>query len=171
VNVCSTCGSAPVDAGGYLTFPCHAQEPAPEPASPTTAITRPGDSPRLSLLREHMVTAADLQTMTFPPPEAYIDGLVLEGLGILGGKPKLGKSFWGFRAGLAIATGGVAFSNTARQVSQAPVLYLALEDGRARLQDRIDKLLAPGETWPASMTLTTVWPRFDQDGRIARRRD
>ena len=127
-------------------------------------LADPQDSERLAAFRPHMIRASELQNMEFPPPIAYVDGLVLEGLGILGGKPKLGKSFWAFRAGLAIASGGIAFSNPIRAVQQAPVLYLALEDGRARLQDRIDKLFAPGEVWPDALTLTTVWPRFDEDG-------
>ena len=115
----------------------------------------PEDSDRLQEWRPKLVSAAELKTKEFPEPVAYIDGLVLEGLGILGGKPKLGKSWWALRAGLAIASGGVAFGNPNRNVEQAPVLYLALEDGKKRLQNRLGKLLLPDETWPeALMTVT-----------------
>jgi hypothetical protein len=111
-----------------------------------------------------MCTARQLQTMTFPPLATYIDGLILEGLTVLGGKPKLGKSWWGLRAAVTIATGGIAFGNPARAVTAAPVLYLALEDGPARLQDRLAHLLAPGEPWPDALTVADRWPRFDAGG-------
>ena len=102
--------------------------------------------------------------MDFPPPVAYINGLVLEGLGILGGKPKLGKSWWVMSAGLTIASGGVAFGNPDRQVTRAPVLLLALEDGPARLQKRLNTLLPPSGTWPEYLTCITEWPRFQLGG-------
>ncbi len=114
--------------------------------------------------RPELVTAAKLESMQFEPPVAYIEGFILEGLGILGGKPKLGKSWWALRAALTIATGGVAFGNPHREVTQAKVLYLALEDGHRRLQDRLRKLTAPGEAWPHDLTLVTEWPRLDNGG-------
>ena len=114
--------------------------------------------------RPALLSAATLQTMEFPPAKAYIDGLVLEGLTVLGGKPKLGKSWWALRAAIAISTGGVAFGNPARSVTGARVLYLALEDGNARLQDRLGALSVTAERWPADLTTTTAWPRFDASG-------
>ena len=124
----------------------------------------PEESERLQEWRPKLVSAAELQTREFPEPVAYIDGLVLEGLGIFGGKPKLGKSWWALRAALAIASGGVAFGNPNRNVEQASVLYLALEDGEKRLQNRLGKLLLPHETWPKDLKFVTEWPRFDADG-------
>jgi RecA-family ATPase len=103
--------------------------------------------------------------MTFPPQVAYIDGLILEGLSVLGGKPKLGKSWFGLRGAVTIATGGIAFGNPGRAVTAAPVLYLALEDGPARIQDRLAHLLAPDEPWPNDLTVADRWPRFDAGGR------
>ena len=122
------------------------------------------DSPALSEWRRHMLSAAQLETLEFPPLASYIDGLVIEGLTVFGGKPKLGKSWWAMRAGLTIATGGVAFGNPGRAVTQARVLYLALEDGLARLQTRLGVLLSPDERWPAGMTVVPNWPRFDEGG-------
>jgi hypothetical protein len=117
-----------------------------------------------SLVRDSMFTAAALQTLTFAPPVAYIDGLVLEGLGIMGGRPKLGKSWWCLRAAVTIASGGVAFGNPERRVTEAPVLYLALEDGPGRLKRRLGELIPGGDTWPESLTFATAWPRLDRGG-------
>ena len=148
--------------------PDEPDEIPPEEAIPVEAPTTeaPGrlDSEALAALRPRMFTAAELQTKTFAPRVAYIDGLILEGLTIFGGKPKLGKSWWALRAALTIATGGVAFGSQGRDVRPAKVLYLALEDGEARLQDRMTQLCGPGEAWPNEMTVITVWPRFDAGG-------
>ena len=74
------------------------------------------DPPSLAAWRKHMFTAAELQEMTFAEPKSYIEGLIHEGFGIFGGKPKLGKSWWAMRASITIATGGVAFGNPDRDV-------------------------------------------------------
>src|SRR2546426_1027908 len=43
-------------------------------------------------------------------------------------------------------------------------LYVALEDNRRRLQNRINKLLPFGTAWPARLTLATRWQRLDAGG-------
>lgn len=109
------------------------------------------------------VSAADLQRMTFEPPRAYVDGLLLEGLTIIGGKPKLGKSWLALGLAVAVASGGVALDNRDRQVESGRVLYLALEDGRQRLQRRLKGILGD-EPWPHGLQLATAWPRFAVGG-------
>src|SRR5262249_27462535 len=45
------------------------------------------------------------------------------------------------------------------------VLYLALEDGKRRLQRRLSKLLPTfNGKWPPGLTFATEWPRSDQGG-------
>jgi RecA-family ATPase len=122
------------------------------------------DPPELAALRPHMMSAAELQGMEFAPLRSYIDGIIIEGLTIIGGKPKLGKSAFMLAAGLAIATGGVAFGKPDRSVTQAPVLYLALEDGPRRLQDRMGSLLGSGQEWPSNFEAAVAWPKFSQGG-------
>src|SRR5690606_31243854 len=34
----------------------------------------------------------------------------------------------------------------------------------ARVQSRLRRITAPGETWPEALTIATTWPRFDADG-------
>ena len=57
---------------------------------------------------------------------------------LLVGPPKIGKSWLVLTVALAAAAGGKALSIT---IPKRPVLYLALEDGDRRLQDRCRKLL------------------------------
>jgi len=122
------------------------------------------DSDLFHQVRPRMFTAEQLQTRTFPRLTTYIDDLVIEGLTVLGGKPKLGKSFFALNGALAISTGGVAFGNKDRAVTEAPVLYLALEDGQARLQSRIKMVIGPDEKWPGNLMLVTEWPRLENGG-------
>jgi hypothetical protein len=43
--------------------------------------------------RGYTITAADLQHKTFPAVAQVVPGLIVEGLSILAGKPKVGKSW------------------------------------------------------------------------------
>lgn len=127
-------------------------------------IPDPEESSKLQSWRSKMFSATELQIREFAEVVSYIGGLILEGLLIIGGKPKLGKSWWALRAALSIATGGVAFGNPDRPVTAAKVLYMALEDGPRRLKSRLGKLLMPGELWPNNLVLVTEWPRMDDGG-------
>jgi hypothetical protein len=102
-----------------------------------------GDDPSL-IAREllqmaGMISAADLDTKVFPPLRWHVPGLVPEGLGLLVAPPKAGKSWMVAAVGLACAAGGKAFGCI--DVDSRPVLYMALEDGQRRLQDRHRMLL------------------------------
>ena len=82
----------------------------------TASVDAVPESEELATVRKRLITGAQLQTKTFPPTVKYIDGFILEGLGILGGKPKLGKSWWALSAAVTIAAGGVAFGDPNREV-------------------------------------------------------
>jgi hypothetical protein len=112
-------------------------------------------------------TAADLQTMQLPEPKWAVEGIVPEGLSLLAGKPKLGKSWLALNLALAVTTGGVALGSI--PVAHAPVLYLALEDTKRRLKDRIEKLASRQHmtTWPPALHLARSWPRQDEGGAVA----
>jgi len=92
-----------------------------------------------SLLEQRAVNGAWLGAQDFAPLEYAVDGLIPEGLGILVGPPKKGKSFLVADVGLAVAAGGSALG--AIPTSQRPVLYLALEDGHRRLKSRFGRIL------------------------------
>jgi len=84
-----------------------------------------------------------------------------EGLSLLVGKPKKGKSWMGLGMCEAVAAGGVAFGT--RRVEQGDTLYLALEDNHKRLQKRLKKVLG-GAPAPDRMHLHVEWPRLDEGG-------
>jgi len=80
-------------------------------------------------------TLTSLLASTIPTPLTLCSGLMHEGLLMLGGKSKRGKSWLMYDLAISVATGTSAFQHF--PCAQAlPVLYLALEDGRARLQSR-----------------------------------
>jgi hypothetical protein len=107
--------------------------------------------------------AAALQTMTFPPLKFILPGLVPEGATLLVSRPKLGKSWLVLDVAIATAAGRFTLGNL--RPSPGDVLYLALEDGRRRLQRRITKLLPTfSGSWPQGLTIATEWPRADEGG-------
>ena len=108
-----------------------------------------------------LVNAAELLALTFPPQRWAVPGIVAEGLNLLVGPPKLGKSWFALNLAVAISTGGVALGRV--PVDQGPVLYLALEDSRRRLQDRLAKVLQ-GSPAPETLHFITEWNRLDDGG-------
>jgi hypothetical protein len=97
-----------------------------------------------------------LDAQHFDPLEYHVPGIVPEGSTLLAGAPKIGKSWLVLSWALGIAHGGVVLGHLA--VNPRPVLYLALEDGDRRLQDRCRKLLE-GAPIPAAFDyLTRVEP-------------
>lgn len=108
-------------------------------------------------------TAHALMQMELPEPSWVVQGILPEGLCLLAGKPKLGKSWMGLNLAMAVATGGTALGTI--QVEKGEVLYLALEDTKRRLKSRIEKLLKQQDTEaPKGLHLTRTWPRQDQGG-------
>jgi len=85
-------------------------------------------------------TAAEIVAEKLPSVRWVIPEILPEGVTLLAGKPKMGKSWMGLDVGIAIATGGVALGT--KRVQRGDVLYLALEDNRRRIQNRLNKLLA-----------------------------
>lgn len=67
-----------------------------------------------------------------------IPGIMPEGLTLLSGKPKIGKSWLALDIAIACATGGEVFL---REVLQRPVYYLSLEDNERRLQKRMEIIM------------------------------
>jgi AAA domain len=97
-----------------------------------------------------------LDQQRFPPLTYAIPGVIPEGSTLLVGPPKIGKSWFVLACALATATGGRALGVI--PVEARPVLYLALEDGDRRLQDRCRTLLA-GDPIPRGFEyLTDIQP-------------
>jgi hypothetical protein len=109
-----------------------------------------------------IVTAAELADMIFPPVSYVVDGYIAEGLTILAGRPKAGKSWLALNFGTAVASGGVALGSI--PVEAGDVLYLALEDNRRRLKQRLEQIMR-GAPAPERLNLVTKSPRVG-DGLI-----
>ena len=113
--------------------------------------------------QSHVFTAAALRTMAFPPVSYVVPGIIPEGLTILAGRPKIGKSWMALDLAIGIATGEPVLGGV--HVEQGDVLYCCLEDNPRRLQRRVTKLLSPfGDEWPERLTLATRWRRLDEGG-------
>lgn len=106
-------------------------------------------------------TAAELMATVLPPPKWAVPDLIPEGVILLAGKPKLGKSWLALGLGVAVSTGGVALGT--KSVRRGDVLYLALEDNQRRLQTRLGLLLAGGRA-PEKLHMALGWPRLDGGG-------
>jgi RecA-family ATPase len=105
------------------------------------------------------ITAEELMWKKFPEPRWAIPGVLSEGLNLLAGKPKKGKSIFALNVGLAISLGGLALGKI--PVKQGAVMYLSLEDTERRLQKRLKQMMQYSEKAPADLHLFTQWPRMD----------
>jgi hypothetical protein len=113
--------------------------------------------------RDHVFTAAELQRKIFPPVSYCVPDLIPEGLTIIAGKPKIGKSWMALDICIAIAAGRFCLGE--RKPMQGDVLYAAMEDNPRRLQRRVDRLLSPvSAQWPDRLTLANSWRRLDKGG-------
>jgi hypothetical protein len=137
-----------------------AREMAPEaPAEPPAAQGEP--EPLAAL--PPMMTVDELLAAHFEDWKWAVEGIVPEGVAILAGRPKAGKSWLALHLALAVACGGLAFGHYPAQ--RGPVLYLALEDGFRRIKGRIRKLLAAVGMKPLiPLTVATEWPLLSAGG-------
>lgn len=108
------------------------------------------DGHPIDSLLKGLVNGAWLDAQVFPPLEQIVPGILTEGFGFIVGPPKAGKSWFVGNLALACASGGRALGQI--KVEPRPVLYLALEDGHRRLQDRF-RILTEGQPIPAKLDL------------------
>jgi hypothetical protein len=104
---------------------------------------REDPGPRISIAANdnkasNIIDAQTLLGLEFPPINFVLPGYIAEGLTLLGGRPKLGKSWMALGCCIAAASGGTYLG---QECEPGDVIYLALEDNRRRLKDRIRTLL------------------------------
>ncbi len=94
--------------------------------------------PHIKAIRDKItiVNAQELRKKVFAPIKWAVDGFLPEGLSILAGGPKVGKSILALHLSVGVAIGGCVLGKIF--VQQGDVLYLALEDTQRRLQERIN---------------------------------
>lgn len=103
-----------------------------------SGVYREKQTRKIGSWRDRAMSGAWLDAQEFPELQWTVPGLIPEGYGVIVAPPKAGKSWFVANIGLAAAGGGKALGHI--DVPQRPVLYLALEDGPRRLQDRYRKL-------------------------------
>src|SRR5689334_7969918 len=122
VKVCMRGHEAPIKMDGPASKP----EPTPN-----------GQTPGLSAIK--LYSARELMALKLPGIRWAVEDMVPEGLDMVIGKPKLGKSWLVFGLAVACVCGGRALGQI--EVDEGDVLYLALEDGERRLQSRLRDIL------------------------------
>jgi RecA-family ATPase len=100
--------------------------------------------------------------MTFAPIKYVVPGIFVEGLTLLAGKPKVGKSWLLLHAAIAVARGGFTLGDL--HCIEGDVLYCALEDNQRRLQARMTKLMGFSQRWPARLFYYCELPRLTEGG-------
>lgn len=103
------------------------------------------------------VRADVLAASSFKPLDWTVPDILPEGLAILAGRPKAGKSFFAMQLALSVASGDLS-SLGLGQIAAGDVLYLALEDSRRRLRERQLRMceFCP----PSRLLFATDWPRI-----------
>ena len=84
-----------------------------------------------------VIDGETLMDTRLPPRSFCIQTLLPEGISMLGGAPKIGKSWMVLDIGVRVAKGQPIWNLTTQK---GTVLYLALEDTFSRLQERLCKL-------------------------------
>ncbi len=114
-----------------------------------------------------MFSFGNLMATHFPEPNWIVPGIMSEGLNILAGAPKQGKSVLALNLALTVAGGGKALGNI--QLAPSNVFYLSLEDKQRRIKERAVKMLRAldpslAESINKRLTVVTDWPRQDDMG-------
>jgi hypothetical protein len=109
---------APICVATYPAFTDRSKNQE-EKSMPTKLITQTGEQ---------------LMNMNLPPTRMIVSGLIPQGLHILGGAPKIGKSWLTLWLCLQVARGSPVWNLL---TEQGTVLYLSLEDSFCRIQDRL----------------------------------
>lgn len=97
-----------------------------------------------------VIDGETLMDARLPKRNFCVETLLPEGISMLGGAPKVGKSWMVLLFALQIAKGESLWNLPTKQ---GTVLYLALEDSLSRLQDRLNRLT---DEAPASLFFATA---------------
>lgn len=108
-------------------------------------------------------TLEELLTLELPEPKWVVPGLLSEGLNLLAGPPKAGKSWLALNLAMTVAAGGMVLGQS--EANAGNVLYLSLEDRTRRVQGRARKILAGKDHGTKGrLMIFTEFPRQDNGG-------
>ena len=119
---------------------------------------KPSEKPKITI---STMTALELRRSAIKPPTWIVPNILPQGLAVLAGRPKGGKSWLALKLALSVASGTEFLGNDCKS---GKVLYAALEDTPYRLKSRIGKLWDDDRTVPADLHATTDIPRLDATG-------
>ncbi len=119
---------------------------------------KPSEKPKITI---STMTALELRRSAIKPPTWIVPNILPQGLAVLAGRPKGGKSWLALKLALSVASGTEFLGNDCKP---GKVLYAALEDTPYRLKSRIGKLWDDDRTVPADLHATTDIPRLDATG-------
>lgn len=108
------------------------------------------------------MSMADLQKLEIQDASWVIPGILPEGLTLLAGRPKIGKSYLLLNICSAVTTGGVALGRY--RVPKGSAIYLSFEDNNRRIKKRMSQVF-PKNLWPAGFHFSTEAPKID-DGLL-----
>ena len=141
----------------------HNRPPKPPPrtqAPPDLDHKQPGKPEEY---KPPIINVSDLLRMEFEDPLFAIDKFVPEGVTLIAGPPKIGKTWFVMGMSIAVASGGKAFGKI--DVELGEVLHLALEDTKRRFKSRLEKLNAYQDApWSKNISFCSEWRRFDNHG-------
>ena len=98
-----------------------------------------------------LISLSDFMDMEIPPTRWVVQDLISEGVTFISAPPKVGKSWLCLDLAVSVARGGKVLGF---QCNKTEAVYLALEDNKSRLQDRLRKYLG-NATPPPGVHLTT----------------
>jgi len=109
------------------------------------------------------LSAIELMEKEYEPIRWTVPGLIPEGLILLAGKPKVGKSWLALHLCHAVAfeSGGYALGQV--EVQPGKAVYYGLEDSERRLQERL-KSIACGLPMPENLFISNHLERLDAGG-------
>ena len=103
-----------------------------------------------------------LMAKHFDPIRWIVEGYLPEGVSVLAGRQKLGKTWLAIDIALAVACGGAAMGSI--NCEQGDVLYIDMENGERRIQRRIDAFYPDERNRPdlSRLEWTTNAPQLDK---------
>jgi hypothetical protein len=128
----------------------------PVPSWAKDIFWQPALGPKELVAQIEALSAVDLMRMDIEPPAWIVEDILPEGITLLSGVPKIGKSWLALNVALGVASGGMVLGH--KVTKPLTVLYLALEDGKARIKSRLSVMLQ-GDPPPPSLNFVFSWDR------------
>ena len=117
-----------------------------------------------AMMNQQGLSAKALVQKDFPEIKWVVDDLLPEGLTILAGAPKIGKSFFCLNLALAVSQAGT-FLSRYKVSKPKSVLYFALDNDPQRLIQSRLKMIQPDVSLPENVQLCRHFPiQMSDDG-------